>query len=157
VPLTCFVLTLLLARSPVPAVLLLTETARKVVSYSFAKPAREMIFTQVPPEVKYKSKLVLDTVVQRAGDTLGAALFSCLGVESGCSLSLSLSRVRSLILKQRSADALRWCCAEAFEVSSSWLAAGCATLSMLWALVAYTLGRRFDLALKRSEGNAVKG
>jgi hypothetical protein len=79
VPLTCSVSTAVLALHPVPVVLLLAETARKVVSYSFAKPAREMLFTQLSEDVKYKSKLVLDTVVQRGGDALGAALFSVLG------------------------------------------------------------------------------
>ena len=79
VPLTCFFSTVVLALQPVPVVLLLAETARKVVSYSFAKPAREMLFTQLSSDVKYKSKLVLDTVVQRGGDALGAALFSLLG------------------------------------------------------------------------------
>jgi ATP:ADP antiporter, AAA family len=79
VPLTCFLSTVILALQPVPVVLLLAETARKVVSYSFAKPAREMLFTQLSSDVKYKSKLVLDTVVQRGGDALGAALFSLLG------------------------------------------------------------------------------
>lgn len=79
VPLTCFFSTVVLAMQPVPVVLLLAETARKVVAYSFAKPAREMLFTQLSSDVKYKSKLVLDTVVQRGGDALGAALFSLLG------------------------------------------------------------------------------
>lgn len=79
VPLTCAAATAVLAVQPLPAVLLLAEAARKVISYSFAKPAREMLFTQVSADAKYKSKLMLDTVVQRCGDTLGAAAFSTLG------------------------------------------------------------------------------
>eukprot|EP00892_Ulva_mutabilis_P011296 jgi/Ulvmu1/8539/UM044_0073.1 len=117
VPLTCAMATAVLALRPEPVVLLLAEAARKVVSYSFAKPAREMLFTQVSAEAKYKSKLMLDTVVQRCGDTLGAAAFSTL---------------------------------EAYDASSACLAAGCCGLSLLWAVVAYTLGLRFDGPLRRA-------
>ena len=59
--------------------LMLVETLRKVTMYSFAKPARELLFTQLSSDVKYKAKLVLDTVVQRSGDAIGAAIFSMLG------------------------------------------------------------------------------
>lgn len=42
------------------------------------------------------------------------------------------------------------CRAEAFEASSSFLAAGCCGLSLAWAVVAYTLGLRFDTPVRRS-------
>ena len=40
-------------------------------------------------------------------------------------------------------------CADSHAVSSSFLAAACSVLSMAWAGVAYTLGRRFDRRLRR--------
>ena len=61
--------------------ILITETLRKLAVYSFAKPARELLFTQMSSDVKYKAKLVLDTVVQRSGDAAGAAVFAMLGAE----------------------------------------------------------------------------
>ena len=79
VPAICVFTTLGLAASPTPAMLLVTETLRKVAVYSFAKPARELLFTRVSKDVKYKAKLVLDTVVQRSGDAAGAAIFTVLG------------------------------------------------------------------------------
>jgi ATP:ADP antiporter, AAA family len=79
VPLVCACLTALLAAYASPASFVFAETLRKVVSYSFAKPARELLFTKVPDDAKYKAKLILDTVVQRLGDALGAAIFSMLG------------------------------------------------------------------------------
>jgi hypothetical protein len=81
VPLVCLCSTALLATRATPLTLVFVETLRKVVSYSFAKPARELLFTKVPDDAKYKAKLVLDTVVQRLGDALGAAIFSILGTQ----------------------------------------------------------------------------
>lgn len=79
VPLVCTCSTAALAVRATPAMLLLAETLRKVTAYSLAKPARELLFTKVSMDARYKAKLVLDTVVQRCGDALGAAVFSLLG------------------------------------------------------------------------------
>jgi ATP/ADP translocase len=78
-PAVVLISTLCLATRPTPAGVLLTETLRKVTSYGLAKPARELLFAHVSAEAKYKSKLVLDVVVQRMGDTMGAATFAFLG------------------------------------------------------------------------------
>lgn len=40
--------------------------------------------------------------------------------------------------------------AEAYDASSSSLAAACCGLSLAWAVVAYTLGLRFDSSLHRA-------
>lgn len=50
----------------------------QVVAYGVARPAREVLFTVVSREEKYKAKIVIDTLVQRMGDALAAALFSVL-------------------------------------------------------------------------------
>lgn len=65
----------LIARHPSPAVVAAAEVVRKVTGYAISRPARELLFTVVSREEKYKGKLVVDTVVQRAGDTLAAGAF----------------------------------------------------------------------------------
>jgi ATP/ADP translocase len=90
--------TLCLATGPTPAGVLLTETLRKVTSYGLAKPARELLFAHVSAEAKYKSKLVLDVVVQRMGDTMGAATFAFLGAQSGWASEFAHDCLSQLLL-----------------------------------------------------------
>ncbi len=52
----------------------------QVINYAAARPAREVLFTVIPPAEKYRAKLAIDTVVQRLGDTLGAGVFAMLGL-----------------------------------------------------------------------------
>lgn len=47
-------------------------TLRRAGNFSFARPARETLFTVVSREDKYKSKNFIDTVVYRVGDQIGA-------------------------------------------------------------------------------------
>jgi len=67
------------AAAPVLAVLLSTQVVRRVSEYAFARPSREMLFTVVDQESKYKAKNVLDTVVYRGGDLTVAWLQTALG------------------------------------------------------------------------------
>ena len=57
-----------MAVSPVLIVVLGVQVVRRVGEYAVAKPGREMLFTIVDQESKYKAKNVLDTVVYRFGD-----------------------------------------------------------------------------------------
>jgi AAA family ATP:ADP antiporter len=66
---------LALAVQPVFAMLMLTQVVRRAADYGLAKPAREMLFTVVNPESKFKSKSLLDTALQRGGDSVGNALY----------------------------------------------------------------------------------
>jgi len=59
------------ALSPVLLVLLGAQIARRVSEYAIARPSREMLFTIVDQESKYKAKNVIDTVVYRFGDMSG--------------------------------------------------------------------------------------
>ena len=45
---------------------------RRAGNYAFANPAREVLFTVVKPEDKYKAKNLIDTFVYRGGDQIGA-------------------------------------------------------------------------------------
>jgi ATP/ADP translocase len=48
-----------IALQPVPATVALAEVVRKVVAYGVARPSREILFTVVSREDKYKSKVRL--------------------------------------------------------------------------------------------------
>ena len=47
---------------------------RRVAEYAIAKPSRDMLFTVVDQQAKYKAKNVIDTVVYRFGDLSSAWL-----------------------------------------------------------------------------------
>ena len=51
-----------IAFSPVLMVLASMQVFRRVAEYAVAKPTREMLFTVVDQESKYKAKNVIDTV-----------------------------------------------------------------------------------------------
>jgi ATP:ADP antiporter, AAA family len=57
-----------IAFSPVLLVLGGIQIARRIAEYAVAKPTREMLFTVVDQESRYKAKNVIDTVVYRGGD-----------------------------------------------------------------------------------------
>jgi AAA family ATP:ADP antiporter len=58
--------------SPVLMVLGAIQVLRRVAEYAVAKPTREMLFTVVDQESRYKAKNVIDTVVYRFGDVSSA-------------------------------------------------------------------------------------
>jgi AAA family ATP:ADP antiporter len=60
------------ALSPMLMVLLSVQVIRRISEYAVARPSREMLFTVVDQETKYKAKSVIDTVVYRAGDLSAA-------------------------------------------------------------------------------------
>ncbi|RBL86771.1 MFS transporter [Streptomyces cavourensis] len=68
VPVAMVLAFLALAAYPVFAVLAGAMILRRVGEYALIRPGREMLFTAVSPEDKYKTKNVIDTVVYRAGD-----------------------------------------------------------------------------------------
>ena len=69
----------ILAALPMIAVLVGYQTIRRAGNFVFARPAREVLFTVVPREDKYKAKNFIDTVVYRLGDQLGAWSYAGLG------------------------------------------------------------------------------
>src|SRR6185436_5579388 len=58
-----------LALFPVGSVLLVTQVIRRAADYGLGKPPREMLFTVLNPESKFKSKSLIDTVLQRGADS----------------------------------------------------------------------------------------
>src|ERR1700733_2997049 len=67
-PIIMVVAFLAVAFSPVLMILGGIQIVRRVAEYAVAKPTREMLFTVVDQESKYKAKNVIDTVVYRFGD-----------------------------------------------------------------------------------------
>ena len=57
-----------LAMMPVLSLLVVFESALRAANYALGRPAREVLFTVVTREQKYKSKSFIDTVVYRFGD-----------------------------------------------------------------------------------------
>jgi AAA family ATP:ADP antiporter len=75
-----------LAIAPLLPVLILTQVVRRAGNYALTKPAREVLFTVVDRESKYKAKNFIDTLVYRGGDALSGWLFAGL---KGLGLGLS--------------------------------------------------------------------
>jgi AAA family ATP:ADP antiporter len=67
-PIIMVIAFLAIAFSPVLLILGGIQVVRRVAEYALAKPAREMLFTVVDQESRYKAKNVIDTVVYRFGD-----------------------------------------------------------------------------------------
>jgi AAA family ATP:ADP antiporter len=65
-----------LAAAPGLGLLAAFQVARRTLDYGIVKPARELLFTVVDRDDKYKTKSVIDTVVYRGGDALGGVLAS---------------------------------------------------------------------------------
>ena len=64
----------LVAVVPTIVVMAVFEVARRTLQFAFDKPAREVLFTPLGLEEKYKSKAFLDTAVLRFGDLVGAGI-----------------------------------------------------------------------------------
>ena len=67
-PIIMVIAFLAIAFSPVLMVLGGIQIVRRVAEYAIAKPTREMLFTVVDQESRYKAKNVIDTVIYRFGD-----------------------------------------------------------------------------------------
>jgi AAA family ATP:ADP antiporter len=61
-----------LALAPTIAVLVALQVLRRAANFALARPTREILFTVLPREDKYKAKSFIDTVVYRAGDQVGS-------------------------------------------------------------------------------------
>jgi AAA family ATP:ADP antiporter len=68
-----------LAVTPTLVVLVIYQVLRRAGNFAFARPSREVLFTVVPREDKYKAKSFIDTVIYRTGDQVGAWSYAGLG------------------------------------------------------------------------------
>jgi len=72
--------------TPTVAIIVLFQVLRRTGNFAVARPTREVLFTVIPREDKYKAKSFIDTVIYRSGDQVGAWSYALL---SGLGLSLT--------------------------------------------------------------------
>jgi AAA family ATP:ADP antiporter len=63
-----------MALAPVPATVALAQGLRRAIEFSVVRPAREVLWTVVSREEKYKAKNVIETLVYRGGDAISGWL-----------------------------------------------------------------------------------
>lgn len=78
---------LVLAISPFLGAVVALQIVRRAGNYAVTRPAREMLFTRVDRETRFKAKPVIDVVAYRGGDMLMAWLFT--GLTQGLGLGLA--------------------------------------------------------------------
>ena len=69
---------LALALSPALVVVIAFQAIQRTANFAISNPAREVLFTVLGREEKYKAKNVIDTVVFRGSDAVGGWLFAAL-------------------------------------------------------------------------------
>jgi AAA family ATP:ADP antiporter len=87
VPVFVIIGMLVLAVSPIIGVVLGLQIARRAGNYAITRPAREMLFTVVDREARFKAKPVIDIVFYRGGDMVWGWAFT--GLTTGIGLGLA--------------------------------------------------------------------
>ena len=77
---------LIVAVAPIIAVVAGLQIARRAGNYAITRPGREMLFTVVDRETRFKAKPVIDIVVYRGGDMVTAWAFTALTTGVGLGL-----------------------------------------------------------------------
>ena len=78
---------LIVAISPLLPVLMGLQVVRRAGNYAITRPGREMLFTQVSRETRFRTKPVIDIVVYRGGDMLSGWVYT--GLAAGFGLGLA--------------------------------------------------------------------
>ncbi|KGO90964.1 NTP/NDP exchange transporter [Flavobacterium subsaxonicum] len=68
-----------LALIPSITLLVIVQVARRVSNFGLSRPTREILFTSISREDRYKAKNFIDTVVYRGGDQVGSWSYTGLG------------------------------------------------------------------------------
>ncbi len=77
---------LVLGLWPTLAVVVAFQAIRRAANFAISKPAREILFTLVPREDKYKAKNLIDTLVYRGGDAAAGWAYAAVAA-TGIALS----------------------------------------------------------------------
>jgi AAA family ATP:ADP antiporter len=77
----------MLSIGPVLWVALIVQVVARAGNYAITRPAREMLFTAVDQETRFKAKSVIDILVYRGGDSVAAWAFT--GLTHGLGLTLT--------------------------------------------------------------------
>ena len=78
---------LIVAAAPIISVVAGLQIVRRAGNYAITRPGREMLFTIVDRETRFKAKPVIDIVVYRGGDMITAWAFTALTAGLGFGLS----------------------------------------------------------------------
>jgi len=78
---------MILAAAPIIGVVVAVQIIRRAGNYAISRPAREILFTAVDRETRFKAKPVIDIVVYRGGDMLSAWVFT--GLTQGLGMGLA--------------------------------------------------------------------
>jgi len=78
---------IILALAPFVTVVLVLQVVRRAGNYAITRPGREMLYTVVNRETRFKAKPVLDIVVYRGGDALSSIGFATLTDGLGLALA----------------------------------------------------------------------
>jgi AAA family ATP:ADP antiporter len=73
--------------APVLGALIVFQVVNRTSNFAFTRPAREMLFSPISEEQKYKAKNVIDTVVYRGSDAFSGWLYAALSTGLGLGLS----------------------------------------------------------------------
>lgn len=76
-----------LAVLPLVWLVVVLQVSLRAGNYGITRPAREMLFTLIDREARYKTKPVIDTVIYRGGDTVNAWAFA--GLTQGLGLGMA--------------------------------------------------------------------
>ncbi len=87
---------IILAFAPVLTIVLALQVARRAGNYGVTRPAREMLFTAVDRETRFKAKPVIDVAVYRGGDAVSSIAFASLTDGLGLALG-AVAAVGALI------------------------------------------------------------
>ena len=87
-----------LAVMPAVSTLVVFQVLRRSSDYAIARPTREVLYTVVPREDRYKAKSFIDTVVYRGGDQVGAWVYALIAMTGfGPAITAATAIVLSLL------------------------------------------------------------
>ena len=78
-PLLCVLGFTVVGLAPTLWAIAIFQILRRTSNYAIARPCREMLYTVLPRDAKYKAKNFIDTFVYRLGDQVGAWSYAALG------------------------------------------------------------------------------
>lgn len=87
VPFIVGILLLLLSANPAIMLVLALQVARRAGNYAITRPSREILFTAVDREARFKTKPIIDVAIYRGGDVTWAWLIAYLG-DGGLNLKI---------------------------------------------------------------------
>ena len=89
-PLVCVLGFAAVGIAPTLVAIAVFQILRRTSNYAIARPCREMLYTVLPRNAKYKAKNFIDTFVYRAGDQVGAWSYAGLGALGFGAAAISL-------------------------------------------------------------------